>query len=69
MQRAQQQLTFFEWRERLGLTQREAGTALDRTWRCVQNYERPGVEIPHVVRLAMLYLLEHPEAIDRTRFL
>ena len=59
MQRARRQLSFFQWRERLGLTQGEAGIALGRTERQVQYYEA-GHEIPRIVRLAMLYLLEHP---------
>jgi hypothetical protein len=34
--------------------------ALGRSRRQVQYYEA-GAEIPRVVRLAMLYLLDHPE--------
>ena len=55
-----QQLTFSQWRERLALTQDAAVEALGRSRRQVQYYEE-GAEIPRVVRLAMLYLLDHPE--------
>ena len=38
--------------------------ALGRSRRQVQYYEA-GREIPRVVRLAMLYLLEHPEELPQ----
>lgn len=53
-------ITFAEWRARLGLTQVQAAEALGRTRRQVQYYDA-GREVPRVVRLAMLYLAEHPE--------
>jgi len=55
-----QQLTFSQWRERLGLSTTEAADALGRSERQVQYY-LAGAQIPRVVRLAMLYLLDHPE--------
>ena len=62
-----QQLTFPQWRERLGLSTTEAANALGRSERQVQYYQA-GADIPRVVGLAMLYLLEHPEELPQQQF-
>jgi hypothetical protein len=54
------------WRRRLGLTQAEAGRALEISRRIVQYYESGEWPIPRTVTYAMAYLLEHPEEIDLT---
>jgi hypothetical protein len=64
MQGRQRTLSCFEWRTQLGLTQVAAGEALGRSRREIQHYEAGTEAIPRVVRLAMLYLAEHPEALE-----
>jgi hypothetical protein len=57
------ELTLKKWRRELGLTQPQAGAALDLGLRTIAYYEAGdiGHPVPRVVRLAMAYLLEHPE--------
>jgi hypothetical protein len=46
------------WRERLDLTQGQAGEALDLTLRAIQHYEGGSRAIPRVVELAC-WAIEH----------
>jgi transcriptional regulator with XRE-family HTH domain len=53
---------FREWRQRLGLTQTEAGKLLGLTLRAIQHYEGGTRLIPRTTELAC-WALEHGAAI------
>jgi hypothetical protein len=53
---------FTHWRLQLGLTQPQAGRALGYKLRQIQNFEGGQEPIPRAVQLAMLYLMDHPDA-------
>lgn len=46
------------WRDRLGLTQTQAGKALGLTLRAIQHYEGGSRKIPRVIELAC-WAIEH----------
>lgn len=49
------------WRERLGMTQKEAARMLQVDARSLSDYERHTRSLPHITRLAMLFCQLHPE--------
>jgi transcriptional regulator with XRE-family HTH domain len=55
---------FWEWRERLGLTQAQVAAALGRERRQIIKYELGDAPVPRIVALAMVALEDHPELID-----
>lgn len=53
------------WREKLGLSQKEAAAVLGIVPRSLRNYEHDDRDLPHALRLAMLFCWLHPDLAQR----